>query len=64
LHAAFERNLLDADALGMIEGVLQVGELSVRDIMIPRSQMDVIRVSESVAHFLPFVLTPRIRAFR
>jgi magnesium and cobalt transporter len=56
LHAAFERNLLDADALGMIEGVLQVGELSVRDIMIPRSQMDVIRVSESVAHFLPFVL--------
>ena len=56
LHAAFERNLLDADALGMIEGVLQVGELSVRDIAIPRSQMDVIRVSESVAHFLPFVL--------
>ena len=26
LHAAFERNLLDADALGMIEGVLQVGD--------------------------------------
>ncbi|AQR63830.1 magnesium/cobalt efflux protein [Aquaspirillum sp. LM1] len=56
LHAAFERNLLDADALGMIEGVLQVGELSVRDIMIPRSQMDVIRVSDSVTTFLPFVL--------
>jgi magnesium and cobalt transporter len=56
LHAAFERNLLDADALGMIEGVLQVGELSVRDIMIPRSQMDVIRVNDSVTTFLPFVL--------
>ena len=56
LHAAFERNLLDADALGMIEGVLQVGELSVRDIMIPRSQMDVIRVNDSVTAFLPFVL--------
>ncbi len=56
LHAAFERNLLDADALGMIEGVLQVSELSVRDIMIPRSQMDVIRVNDSVTAFLPFVL--------
>ena len=27
LHAAFERNLLDADALTMIEGVMSVGEM-------------------------------------
>ncbi len=39
LRGAFERHLLDADALSMIEGVLSVSETTVRDIMIPRSQM-------------------------
>ena len=33
---AFERKLLDAEALSMIEGVLQVSETQVRDVMIPR----------------------------
>jgi magnesium and cobalt transporter len=56
LHAAYERNLMDADALAMIEGVLQVGEMQVRDIMIPRSQMDVVDVSETPEHFLPRVI--------
>ena len=37
LHDAHERNLIDADALSMIEGVFQVSDLSARDIMIPRS---------------------------
>ena len=46
LHSAYERNLLDADALSMIEGVLQVSEMQARDIMIPRAQMDVIDISE------------------
>ena len=36
LHSSFQRNLLDADALSMIEGVLQVSELQARDIMVPR----------------------------
>jgi magnesium and cobalt transporter len=56
LHHAHERNLLDADALSMIEGVLQVSELQARDIMVPRSQMDVIDVNESPDHFIPFVI--------
>lgn len=56
LHSAFERNLLDADALSMIEGVLQVSETQVRDVMIPRSQMDMIDVSESPETFIPFVI--------
>lgn len=56
LHSAHERNLLDADALAMIEGVLQVSELQARDIMVPRSQMDVIDVSESPDKFIPFVI--------
>jgi magnesium and cobalt transporter len=56
LHSAFERRLLDAEALSMIEGVLQVSETQVRDVMIPRSQMDVIDVSMSPEKFIPFVI--------
>ncbi len=48
LHSSFERNLMDADALAMIEGVLQVSEMQARDIMVPRSQMDVIDVNDPV----------------
>ena len=39
LRAACERELFDADALAMIEGVLQVDDMRVRDIMVPRSQV-------------------------
>jgi magnesium and cobalt transporter len=56
LHSAFERHLLDAEALSMIEGVLQVSETQVRDVMIPRSQTDMIDVAESPEHFIPFVI--------
>lgn len=56
LHSAFERNLLDADALGMIEGVLSVGELTVGDVMIPRSQMNVIRQADPIERILPMVI--------
>jgi len=56
LHSAFERNLLDGDALSMIEGALQVSEMQVRDIMVPRAQMDVIDVNETPDKFIPHVI--------
>lgn len=56
LHASFEKSLLDADALAMIEGVLQVSETQVRDVMIPRSQMDVIDITQTPEEFIPFVI--------
>ncbi|MGA0794817.1 MAG: HlyC/CorC family transporter, partial [Quisquiliibacterium sp.] len=56
LRTAHERELLDADALSMIEGVLQVAELAVRDIMVPRAQMDVIDVTQSLEQFMPKVV--------
>jgi magnesium and cobalt transporter len=56
LYDAHERNLIDADALSMIEGVFQVSELSARDIMIPRSQMDVVDISKPIEEWLPMVL--------
>ena len=56
LRSAYDRNLLDSDALGMIEGVLQVSELQARDIMVPRAQMDVIDIHESPDQFIPMVI--------
>jgi magnesium and cobalt transporter len=56
LHSAYERNLLDADALSMMEGVMQVSERQVREIMIPRAQMDVIDISQPPEKFIPFVI--------
>jgi len=56
LRASYDRNLLDADALAMIEGVLQVSEMQARDIMVPRAQMDVIDINESPDQFIPMVI--------
>jgi magnesium and cobalt transporter len=56
LRTCYERNLLDADALAMIEGVLQVSEMQARDIMVPRAQMDVIDIRESPDQFIPTVI--------
>jgi len=56
LHSSFQRNLLDADALSMIEGVLQVSELQAQDIMVPRSQMEVIDIKEPPERFIPLVV--------
>jgi magnesium and cobalt transporter len=47
LRNAFERSLLDADALSIIEGALAVSEMQVRDIMVPRAQMDVIHIDDT-----------------
>jgi magnesium and cobalt transporter len=56
LHGAYENNLMDADALAMIEGVLQVSEMRVGEIMIPRAQMDVIDINDAPEAFIPFVI--------
>jgi magnesium and cobalt transporter len=57
LQDAHERNLIDADALSMIEGVFQVSDLSARDIMIPRSQMDMIDITKPIEDWMPEVLS-------
>jgi magnesium and cobalt transporter len=57
LHSAYERDLLDAEALSMIEGVLQVSEMQVRDIMVPRAQMDVVDIGDTPDKFIPTVIS-------
>lgn len=56
LQGAHEKKLLDADALSMIEGVMQVSDMHTRDVMIPRSQMDMIDVADEPETFIPFVI--------
>ena len=48
LHSAFERNLIDADALSIIEGALQMSDMQVRDVMIPRAQMDCVHLDDPI----------------
>ncbi len=56
LQDAHERNLIDADALSMIEGVFQVSDLCAGDIMVPRAQMDAIDITKPIAEWMPTVL--------
>jgi magnesium and cobalt transporter len=56
LREANERGLIDADALTMLEGVLEVGDLQVRDIMVPRAQMVFVRRSDPATRILPVVV--------
>ena len=56
LHAAFERNLMDADALTIIEGALAASETRVTDVMVPRAQMDVIDVGDALDDIVPVVI--------
>ncbi len=56
LRSAYDNNVLDSDALSMIEGVMQVSEMQVRDIMIPRAQMDVVDIDDPHEDILKFVI--------
>ena len=56
LREARTRGLLEADALPMLEGVLEVSDLQVRDIMVPRAQMAFVRRDDPVSRILPTVV--------
>jgi magnesium and cobalt transporter len=56
LREARERGLIDTDALTMLEGVLEVSDLQVRDIMVPRAQMVFLRRDAPPAKILPVVV--------
>lgn len=56
LRAAHSNEVLDIEALSIIEGALQVSDMQVRDIMIPRSQMTTIKANQNPREFLPAVI--------
>jgi magnesium and cobalt transporter len=53
LTNAVKNQVLDSDAMGIIEGAMEVSDMQVRDIMIPRSQMIVINSTVPAQQFLP-----------
>jgi len=50
------QGLIDADAMLMIRGVLEVSEARVRDIMLPRMQIELIDLSNSLEEILESIL--------
>jgi magnesium and cobalt transporter len=56
LREASERGLFDGDALVMLEGVLAVADMQVRDIMVPRSQMVFVERDEPAERLLDLVV--------
>lgn len=57
LRDAEERHLLDSEMLGMIERIFQVGEMTVDDIMVPRSEMVFCSVNDSLQAVLEMAMT-------
>lgn len=53
---AQDRELINPETKQMIEGVLEVSDMRVREIMIPRSQMVTIDRNQSLEEFLPIIL--------
>ena len=51
LRSAEQRELLDGEALGIIEGALTVSEMQVREVMVPRSQVVFVRLDENPEEF-------------
>lgn len=56
INDAEDRELIKPETKQMIEGVLEVSEMRVRDIMIPRSQMVTIDINQPSDEFLPIVV--------
>jgi len=56
LKDAQDRELINPETKLMIEGVLDVSEMRVRDIMLPRSQMVTIDRNQDLADILPIIL--------
>ncbi|BEU02578.1 cobalt transporter [Agarivorans sp. OAG1] len=63
IQDANQRELIDQNTREMIEGVLDVSSQRVRDIMIPRSQMVTLDVSQTIAQILPTLTEARHSRF-
>ena len=56
LQLAKQRNLLNAQALKMLEGVLQISDIHVRNIMVPHAKITVISENANLTELLPIVI--------
>lgn len=63
LRDAKENNVISADTLSMLECVLQVSDMRVRDVMIPRAQMVVVKENATPKEFLPILIESKHSRF-
>jgi|TARA_B110000902_G_scaffold250353_1_gene309447 magnesium and cobalt transporter len=56
LREAEKNEIIDNDALRIFEGAMQVSDLQVREIMVPRSQMKLIKVDSPIDEILPLII--------
>jgi len=56
MREAESRKVIDADALSLIEGAMQVTEMQAREIMIPRAQMSVVKASQSPQEYAAVII--------
>lgn len=56
LRKALLNKLLNSEALAMIEGVMHVSEMEASEIMVPRSQMVLLRKEMSLEEILPIII--------
>jgi magnesium and cobalt transporter len=56
LRTAETRNVLDTDSLSIIEGAMQVTDMQVREVMIPRSQMITVRSSQAPEEYIQNII--------
>ena len=56
LELAVNNELIDDDAKTIMEGALSVSDMQVRDIMIPRAQMTVIKIDAELDEALPQII--------
>jgi len=56
LEIAQSNDVIDGDALSIIDGAMQVSEMQVREIMVPRTQMTVIKADQPLSELLPQII--------
>ncbi len=56
LREAYERQVFDADTLQYLKNILDFSDLEVRDVMITRSQMDVIKIDDTPEKIITYIV--------
>lgn len=56
LRESHDRQLIDSEAMTIIEGALQVSDMQVREVMIPRTQMVVVKAEQKPEEYLPLII--------
>lgn len=56
VQEAAKRSIVDADTLNIIEGALQVSDMQVGDIMVPRSKMVTVNIDDRIQDYLPRII--------